>query len=168
MKLYNSSSHIILQNKRKVFPLVPDEPLLQKCLDLDTANLRSRHIADLLDPQGVQENVYDSFNPSEITFTDRHPGTFETSTEGASKVTLPKLKIRSKQEVHCEIRSLDRRQRLVFDYVAKFIHDCTRKNEIHGPRLIVQGEAGTGKSLLISCTMNYALHKIYQSWKQCR
>ena len=85
-------------------------------------------MADMLDPQGAQENLDDEISSNEEIFTDRHPGTFENSTEHSANVTMPKLKIKATLEIHQEIRMLDERQRLIFDYVAKYVHSCTRGN----------------------------------------
>ena len=117
---------VILKNKRNIFSHLIDEPLLQQCLDLDTANIRAQHIADVLDPQGAQENMDDDIVGTEFTFTDRHPETFDNSVECSPKHTFPVLKLKSKNEIHCAIRRLDHRQRIVFDYVARFVHDSTR------------------------------------------
>ena len=159
----SSYTEIILENKRNVFSNLVDDQLLKQSLDLDTANIRAQHMADVLDPQGAQENLDDEISPTEITFTERHPGTFDKSNECSPKLTFPKLKLKSREEIHCAIRSLDHRQRMVFDYNARFVHDCTRGNNFQTPRLIVQGEAGTGRSRLIKCIMNNALCEFTQA-----
>ena len=159
MQLYKQSTLLILENKRKIFPHFTDEPLLQQCLDFDQANLRAQHIADMLDPQGTQQNMDDKIDRVALTYTYRHPGDFDVSIECSPKLTFPKLQLKCKSEIHADIRSLDFRQRIVFDHVAKFVHDCTRGNPVETPRLIVQGEAGTGKSRLINCLMSYAVYE---------
>ena len=120
-------------------------------------------MADVLDPQGAQENLDDEIFPNKEIFTDGHPGTFENSTEPSAKAMMPQLKFKATQDYHQEIRTFDKRQRLIFNYVAKDVHSCTRGNRLNVPRLIVHEDTGTGKSLVINCIMIYALHELSQA-----
>ena len=137
-----------------------EEEFLQKCLSVESGSLmRPQHIADSLDPQGEQMNEDEEMQ--NITFDFRHPGT--ALPEPSQRSSIPALKVLDRGFICETIRSLDTHQRDVFNCVASYIHGILRGNKPSPPLLIVQGEAGTGKTKLINCVISYANSEFTQA-----
>ena len=72
-----------------------------------------------------------------------------------SRGALPTIKVLEPIEVKESIRTLHVEQRLVFDVVSNFSHQFLLGGNPSPPLVIVQGEAGSGKTKLINSIMNY-------------
>ena len=162
VELYNESKEILERNKLAIFPMSNEEEFLQKCLSVESGSLmRPQHIADSLDPQGEQMNEDEDEEMQNITFDFRHPGT--ALPEPSQRSSIPALKVLDRGFICETIRSLDTHQCDVFNCVASYIHGILRGNKPSPPLLIVQGEAGTGKTKLINCVISYANSEFTQA-----
>ena len=156
IKLYHDKRELINQNKLKVFPFTQQNDLIEECLaSIDPSGYRAVHIGDCLDPEGEQMNEDDLDELQNPEFTHRLPGLFSSDDHPVARSNIPTIKILLPTEIRQSVRSLHEEQRKIFDVVANFAHQFLRGSNPTPPLIIVQGEAGTGKTKLINSIMNY-------------